>query len=120
MIPNQILFSVSNNGIRQCFNVTIIDDNSSEGTENFLLTFDTPLNIEAEEVVTLCPRMLAVEIIDNDEGNRLNCTNLYYYIIYIIIYAQLCIGSSAGKVNAGLLIIFVAVLGWFFNHAYYV
>ena len=71
MIPNQILFNVSNNGIRQCFNVTIIDDNSSEGTENFMLTFDTPHIIEAEDpLVTLCPRMLHVEIIDNDEGNR--------------------------------------------------
>ena len=49
----------------------IDDDTGSEGTENFMLTFDTPLNSEAEDpLVTLSPRMIDVAITDNDEGNR--------------------------------------------------
>jgi hypothetical protein len=71
MVPNQILFNVSNNGTEQCFDVMIIDDNSSEDTENFMLTFGTPLDSEAENPrVTLTPRMFDVEITDNDEGNN--------------------------------------------------
>ena len=51
----------------------IIDDNESEDTENFMLTFDTPLfnNSQAEDpLVTLSPRMFDVAITDNDEGSR--------------------------------------------------
>ena len=73
MVPNQILFNSSNEGTEQCFDVMIIDDiiNSSEDTENFMLTSDTPLNSEAEDpLVTLSPRMFDVAITDNDEGNR--------------------------------------------------
>ena len=74
MVPNQILFNLSNKGTEQCFDVMIIDDiiNSSEDTENFMLTSNTPLNSEAEDpLVTLSPRMFDVEITDNNEGNRL-------------------------------------------------
>ena len=66
MVPDQILFSLSNVGIEQCFDVMIIDDDSHEGTEYFILTFDTKAQ---NPQVTLTPRMFVVEITDNDEGN---------------------------------------------------
>ena len=70
-VPEQILFNISNNGTKQCFNVRIIDDNEPEDTENFMLTFDTPLNSQPEDPpVNLSPRMFNVAITDNDEGNR--------------------------------------------------
>ena len=69
MVPNQISFNKSNNGTEQCFDVMIIDDNDPEDTENFMLTFDTPLNSQAENpLVTLSPRIFDVAITDNDEG----------------------------------------------------
>ena len=71
-VPNQISFNISNNGTEQCFDVMIIDDNVSEDTENFMLTFGTPLNSEVDDpLVTLSPRMFDVAITDDDEGNRL-------------------------------------------------
>ena len=70
-VPKQILFNISNNGTKECFDVPIIDDNEPEDTENFMLTFDTPLNSQPEDPpVNLSPRMFNVAITDNDEGNR--------------------------------------------------
>ena len=62
MVPRQISFSLSNG--KECFNVPIVDDDVREGTENFMLTFDIPIDQE----VDLTPRIFDVEIIDNDEG----------------------------------------------------
>ena len=67
MVPNQALFNLSTN--EQCFDVPIIDDDIPEDTENFMLSFD--LLIDAEEqspLAIVTPRMLEVEITDNDEG----------------------------------------------------
>ncbi len=68
MVPSQILFSLSN--VEQCFDVMIIDDEiRGEGTENFMLTFDTPIDTMAQNPqVSLTPREFGVEITDNDEG----------------------------------------------------
>ena len=77
MVPNQISFSISNDGIDQCFNVRIIDDDIPEDNENFMLMFDTPVDAEAvNPQITLTPRMLDVDIIDNDEGEQFNITIL--------------------------------------------
>ena len=62
MVPEQISFSLSDD--EECFNVPIIDDEVREGTENFMLTFDIPIDQE----VDLTPRIFDVEITDNDEG----------------------------------------------------
>lgn len=64
MVPKQILFSLSD--VEECYNVSIIDDDIREDTENFMLTFDTPTDQDLE--VTLTPRIFDVEITDNDEG----------------------------------------------------
>lgn len=66
MVPDQIVFSLSKVGIEQCFDVMIIDDDAREGTEYFILTFDTKTQ---NPQVTLTPRIFIVEITDNDEGN---------------------------------------------------
>ena len=77
MVPNQISFSISNNGIDQCFNVRIIDDDIPEDDESFMLMFDTPVDAEAANPqITLTPRMFDVDIIDNDEGKQFNITIL--------------------------------------------
>ena len=69
MVPDQDLFNITIAGIEQCFDVPIIDDDSTEGTEDFMLTFDTAIDPEAQNpLVTLTPRILVVEITDNDEG----------------------------------------------------
>lgn len=68
MVPTLALFNVTTEGIEQCFDVVIIDDDTPEGTENFMLTFYTPLDLEAQKPqITLTPS-LEVEITDNDEG----------------------------------------------------
>ena len=61
MVPSQIVFSSSDAGTDKCFDVKVIDDDAVEGTENFMLKFDT------DAKVTLTPRVLNVEIADNDE-----------------------------------------------------
>ena len=66
MVPDQILFSLSNVGIEKCFDVMIIHDDAREGNEYFILTFDTKAQ---NPQVTLTPRMFVVEITDNDEDN---------------------------------------------------
>ena len=63
------LFNISIAGIRQCFDVMTIDDDIPEDTEDFMFTFDTAIDPEAQNsIVTLTPRILEVEITDNDEG----------------------------------------------------
>ena len=69
MVPNQALFSISTAGNEQCFDVMIIDDDIPEDTEDFMLTFGTAIDPDAQNpLVTLTPRILEVDITDNDEG----------------------------------------------------
>ena len=76
MVPDEALFNVSN--AEQCFDVMIIDDDANEGTENFMFTFDTPLDRESQNPqITLTPH-LEVKITDNDEGKWILSYNKYY------------------------------------------
>ena len=106
------MFSLSDD--EECFDVPIINDDISEGTENFMLTFDIP---DQDIDVTVSPRIFDVQITDDDEGKWINLHSIVCNMNVIVYYI---LGNSAGKVNAGVLIFFVTLLGWFLAHALHV
>ena len=62
---NQSLNGFFNSTRRQCFNVTITDDDVREDAETFTVTLEKPSNGSLPKIL-ICPAMVTVTILDND------------------------------------------------------
>lgn len=62
---NQSLEEFGNSTRRQCFNVTITDDDVREDAETFTVALEKPLNGSLPTVL-IHPPMVTVTILDND------------------------------------------------------
>ena len=84
MVPHQALFNISND--EQCFDVPIIDDDAREDTENFMLSFDLPIDTEEQDPLAIViPRMFEVKITDNDEGKWFEVNYVSYIMYYVLL-----------------------------------
>ena len=71
---NQTLEGFGNSTRRQCFNVTITDDDVCEDVEMFTATLEKPLNGSLPTVL-IHPVMVTVTILDND-GKDMSLSHL--------------------------------------------
>ena len=65
MTRNQYLEGFGNSMRRQCFNVTITDDNVREDAETFTVTLEMAFNGSLPKIL-IHPEMVTVIILDND------------------------------------------------------
>ena len=65
MTRNQSLEEFGNSMRRQCFNVTITDDNVREDAETFTVTLEMAFNGSLSKIL-IHPAMVTVTILDND------------------------------------------------------
>ena len=65
MPVNQTLEGFGNITRRQCFNVTITDDDVREDAETFTVTLEKPFNGSLPKIL-IRPAMVTVTILDND------------------------------------------------------
>ena len=64
---NQFLIEFSNHKRRQCFNVTIINDNTDENDETFTVVLAKPSN-ERHPHIRIHPGTITITITDDDNG----------------------------------------------------